>query len=208
MITCIYCGQPTVHPERVFRYCSDEPCVRRGTAFDTPKHDGTPVSDESIVLRGQVDALTKALEDANTTVMQLTDRVALLQALVDEGFDNAHKVHDTEISIARFDCYRAMIDSHREYVWAGDLANHPDEYVSGTYKQMRSTLERGMSAVGIRTYGIVGEAVTLSLDDADFNHARYQCHNNTGTVITVGYETTTGMVIRPSLVHPTWKGTE
>lgn len=199
-ITCIYCGQASVHPERVFRYCSDERCVRRGTSFETPLHGSTAVSDESVALGAEVDALTKALADANEWVAQLTDRVALLQGLVDKGFDNAHKVNDNAISVARADCYRAMIDSHREYLWAQDLADHADGYVSGTYKQMRSTLERGMSAVGIRTYGTLGEAVTLSKDDPEHNHVRYECHGTGGTVISLGYETTTGMVIRPAMV--------
>jgi hypothetical protein len=198
---CIYCGKASVHPERVFRYCSDERCVRRGTAFDTPQYQSKAVSDESIVLKRQIDDLTKALEDANITVMQLTERVELLQALVDEGFEDAYKVHENTISVARFDCYQAMIDSHREYVWAGDLANHPDEYVRDIYKQMRSTLERGMGAVGIRTYGTVGAVVNLSPDNDEYNRIRYECKGSGGAIISMGYETTTGMVIRKAIVQ-------
>jgi hypothetical protein len=166
----------------------------------TPKYQTTAVTDSTAEVLCINSDLAKALSDALLVIEQQKQDLRQCEKSISEGFENAYKVYDNNISVARFDCYRVMVDSHREYVWAEDLANHPDEYVSGTYNQMRSTLERGMKAVGIQTYGNLGEVVVLDQQHDEYNHVRYDCQGSSGTVVSLGYETTTGLVIKQALV--------
>jgi hypothetical protein len=167
----------------------------------TPKYQTTTVTDTTAEVLCINSDLAKALSDALLVIERQKQDLRQCEKSISEGFENAYKVYDNNISVARFDCYRAMVDSHREYVWAEDLANHPDEYVSGTYNQMRSTLELGMKAVGIQTYGNLGEVVVLDQQHVEYNHVRYYCRGSSGTVVSLGYETTTGLVIKQALVN-------
>jgi len=97
-----------------------------------------------------------------------------------------------------------MVRQHQDFVMAESLSTHSDEYVSGMYNQMRALLERDMASVGIRTYGTLGEWVVLN-PDTEYNHARYEAEEYgdriyEGKVMQVGYETETGLTIKPALI--------
>ena len=200
-LTCVYCGNPNIHPERLYRYCTSDACVKSGQEMMPPKYHTTTVTDNTAEVLCINSDLAKTLSDALLVIEQQKQDLRQCEKSISEGFENAYKVYDNSVSVARFDCYRAMVDSHKEYVWAESLANHDDEYVRGTYRQMRSTLEHGMHDVGIRTYGTLGEVVSLDPDNTEYNHARYECQSSGGTVISLGYETTTGLVIKQALVQ-------
>ena len=202
--TCIYCGVPRVHPERIYRYCNSEECVKRGQSYESPIYDSTTVTDSTAELTDTIATLESELAIASDRIATLTGRVAEFQAQIDKGFADAYKVYDNAISVGRFDCLRSMVRQHNEFVMSSGLSTHPDEYVRDIYGQMLSLLERDMKKVGIRTYGTLGEWVVLS-PDTEYNHARYLAEDKgtriyEGEVVRVGYETETGMVIEPALV--------
>ena len=203
-ITCIYCGLPNVHPERIYRYCTSDDCVRRGNGYESPIHQSVTVTDRTAELTETIITLESELAIASDRIATLTGRVAEFQAQIDKGFADAHKVYDNAISVGRFDCLRSMARQHNEFVMSSGLSTHPDEYVRDIYGQMLGLLERDMKKVGIRMYGTLGEWVVLS-PDTEYNHARYLAEDNgtriyEGEVVRVGYETETGMTIQPALV--------
>lgn len=203
-LTCIYCGVPNVHPERLYRYCASYDCVRRGNHYESPIHQSVTVTDETAELTRVVAGLELDLETANNKIETLTDTVNEFQARIDKGFADAYKVYDNAISVGRFDCLRSLVRQHNEFVMARRLLTHSDEYVRDIYGQMLSLLERDMKKVGIRMYGTLGEWVVLS-PDTEYNHVRYLAEDRgnriyEGEVVRVGYETETGMVIEPALV--------
>jgi len=203
-ITCIYCGLPNVHPERLYRYCASDGCVNRGNRYESPVHQSVTVTDRTVELTETVAVLESELAIASDRIATLTEQVSNLQSQIDKGFADAYKVYDNAISVGRFDCLRSMVRQHQDFVMAESLSTHSDEYVSGMYNQMRALLERDMASVGIRTYGTLGEWVVLN-PDTEYNHARYEAeeHGNRiyeGEVVRVGYETETGLTIKPALI--------
>lgn len=204
LTTCIYCGVPNVHPERIYRYCASDDCVRKGNRYESPVYDSTTVTDKTAELTEIISELDSELAIAKDEVSTLANRVAEFQARIDKGFADAHKVYDNAISVGRFDCLRSMVRQHGQFVMAQSLEEHPDEYVRDIYTQMRALLERDMTSVGIRMYGTLGEWVVLS-PDTEYNHVRYLAEDRgnriyEGEVVRVGYETETGMTIQPALV--------
>lgn len=204
LTTCIYCGVPKVHPERIYRYCNSEECVKRGQSYESPVYDSTTVTDKTAELTEIISELDSELAIAKDEVSTLANRVAEFQARIDKGFADAYKVYDNAISVGRFDCLRSLVRQHNEFVMAQKLMTHSDEYVRDIFSQMFSLLERDMKKLGIRMYGTLGEWVVLH-PDTEYNHVRYLAEDRgnriyEGEVVRVGYETETGLVIQPALV--------
>lgn len=199
-LRCIYCGLATVHEQRLQRYCTTDGCVQKGRRMEEPRYQSETVTDRTTELEATITRLRAELATSRTEVTQLKSDNSKLQDQINAGFADAYKVYENEISIGRFDCLRAFADMHVHIIRAEQLSFNQNEDVRNCYEQLRNNLERNMTKVGMRTYGTVGERITLS-PDTDENNARYESETRTGEIIQIGYETTNGITIQKAKMY-------
>lgn len=197
-LTCVYCGKPNIHPERLYRYCTSDACSKDARDMVFPKYATTAVIDNAAEVMETNSTLSQALEDALQTIEQQKKDIANYKDTIVSLISDRRKALDAEIEVARWDLLRMLIKHHQELERGIDLGNNYDGYdYSDIYKQAYGTLTHNLTKLGIERIGELGEEVSVY----HYYHESWSPHGAPAKVISRGYYSSKAdIVIEKALV--------
>lgn len=183
-LTCMYCGKPNIHPERVYRYCTSSECIKDGQSMVSPRYQTTTVSSDTADLINHNSELSNSLSQALETIKQLTENNALYKDSIARLVTNQRKALNNEISVARWDVIRLLIKHHSELERGLYLGENREDYdFFPIYDQAYRLLDFSLKKLGIDRIGTLNEQVQV-------NHYYHESWSPAGapvTVVSAGY---------------------
>lgn len=197
-LTCVYCGKPNIHPERLFRYCTSDDCTKDGQAMVFPKYPTTTVIENTAEIMERNSTLSQALEDALQTIEQQNKDITNYKDTIVSLISDRRTALDAEIEVARWDLLRMLIKHHQELERGIDLGDNHDGYdYSDIYKQAYDTLTHNLTKLGIERIGELGEEVSVY----HYYHDSWSPHGALAKVVRQGYYSSKAdIVIEKALV--------
>ena len=184
--TCIYCGKPNIHPERIYRYCTGEECTTKARSYSDPEFDSNTFSENEAELIDYNNELRFALDRANNEIEELTSEIAALKdAIVRKSMETIRYIESEKI-VARWDVIRFIVKEHRELEMHLEIMkDNPNDIdlIHRIYQEHMDLYAVGLKRLGIERRGVIGEIVEV-------DHAIHDSFDPWGTksvVISIGY---------------------
>jgi len=160
-LTCVYCGKPNIHPERLFRYCTSDACIKDAQSMVFPKYPTTAVLDNAAEVMERNSTLSQALEDALQTIEQQKQDIEKHKNTIIDLISNQRTALNSEIEVARWDLLRLLVQHHQDLENGIELINSDQSYLLDILNQVYRTLTHQLTKLGIERIGQVGEEVEV-----------------------------------------------
>lgn len=197
-LTCVYCGKPNIHPERLYRYCTSDACSKDGRDMVLPKYATTAVIDNTAEVMEHNSSLSEALQNALETIEKQNQDIINYKDTIVSLISDRRKALDAEIEVGRWDLLRMLIKHHQELERGIDLGDNRDGYdYSDIFKQAYDTLTRNLTKLGIERIGELGVEVSVY----HYYHESWSPHGAPAKVVSRGYYSSkTDYVIQKAIV--------
>lgn len=182
-LTCVYCGKPNIHPERLFRYCPSDACIKDGQAMVFPKYPTTAVLDNAAEVMERNSTLSQALEDALQTIEQQKQDIDKHKNTIIDLVSNRRTALDSEIEVARWDLLRLLVQHHQGLENGIEVANGNQSSLLDVLNQAYNILTHQLTKLGIERIGQVGEEVAVY----HYLHDSWSPHGALARVVRPGY---------------------
>lgn len=182
-LTCVYCGKPNIHPERLFRYCTSDACSKDGRDMVFPKYPTTAVLDNAAEVMERNSTLSQALEDALQTIDQQKQDIEKHKNTIIDLISDRRTALDSEIEVARWDLLRLLVRHHQDLENGIELINTDKSYLLDILNQVYRTLTYQLTKLGIERIGQVGEEVSVY----HYLHESWSPNGAPAKVIKAGY---------------------
>ena len=185
-LTCIYCGKPNIHPERLYRYCTSDSCAQDAKALVFPKYPTVSVSTNEAEVLIRNSSLTKNLYSAEDKIKEQQEEIDRLKdAIVRKSTETLRYIEGEKI-VARWDVIRFIVKEHQELEMHLEIMkDNPNDIdlIHRIYQEHLDLYAVGLQRLGIERCGVIGQQV-------DIDHAHHKAEHPQGTkgvFVTSGY---------------------
>lgn len=182
-LTCVYCGKPNIHPERLYRYCTSDACSKDGQNMVFPKYATTAIINNTAEVMEHNSSLSEALQNALETIEKQNQDIINYKDTIVSLISDRRKALDAEIEVGRWDLIRLMISHHYELELGIDVGNADPNAWKDIYEQAYVILGAKLAQLGIERIGTAGEQVSV---DHKF-HDSYSKQGDLTRIIRPGY---------------------
>lgn len=179
--TCIYCGKPTVHPERLYRYCTSDDCVKKGTKQCLPEYDTTTVSSNEAELIATNGELIDELASANDAINSLEQEVNKLKAAIVNLATRERRDIESEARVARWDVIRFIVSQHENLKMGLEIImDNPGNITlfGDIYREHIDFYNHKLKRLGIEVVGEYGSEVLV-------DHAKHESDHKQGSAAVI-----------------------
>lgn len=160
-LTCIYCGKPNVHPERVHRYCTNDFCVKDANSMVFPKYQTTAIIDNVAEIMEKNSILNESLQNALQTIEEQHQQISQYKTTIAEVYSKDKSARHYEIDVARWDLIRLLIAHHQQLHNAISLKELNPAKELDWLEQAYSILTHNLSKYGIEPIGKQGDEIIV-----------------------------------------------
>lgn len=172
-LTCVYCGKPNIHPERLYRYCTNDSCVKDAQAMVFPKYPTTAISDNTAEIIERNTFLSEALDSTNDQIKNQEQQIQKLKNAVIDLVVRERRNIESECRVARWDVIRFIIKQHQNLEMGLEIIkDNPGkgDLFEDIYREHITFYDHGLKRLGIESVGQFGEQVSVDHACHDSDH--------------------------------------
>jgi hypothetical protein len=172
-LTCVYCGKPNIHPERLYRYCTDDSCVKYAQAMVFPNYPTTAIQSNTAEVMERNSLLSDNLHSAYQQIdRQQQEIIKLKDAIVNLATRERRNI-ESECRVARWDVIRFIIRQHQNLEMGLEIIkDNPgkDDLFEDIYREHITFYDHALKRLGIESVGRFGEQVSVDHACHDSDH--------------------------------------
>jgi hypothetical protein len=172
-LTCIYCGKPNIHPERLYRYCTDDSCTKDAQAMVFPKYPTTAIENNTAEVMERNTILSDSLDSAYEKINGQQQEINKLKDAIVNLATTERRNIESECRVARWDVIRFIVKQHQNLEMGLEIIkDNPgkDDLFEDIYREHISFYDHGLKRLGIESVGTFGEQVSVDHACHDSDH--------------------------------------
>jgi len=172
-LTCIYCGKPNIHPERLYRYCTDDSCTKDAQAMIFPKYLTTAIENNTAEVMERNTILSDNLDSAYEKIDRQQQEIDKLKDAIVNLATTERRNIQSECRVARWDVIRFIVKQHQNLEMGLEIIkDNPgkDDLFEDIYREHISFYDHGLKRLGIESVGTFGEQVSVDHACHDSDH--------------------------------------
>lgn len=172
-LTCIYCGKPNIHPERLYRYCTNDSCVKDAQSMLFPKYPTVAIENNTAQVMNHNLLLSDSLFSAEDKIKQQQEEISNLKDAIVNLATKERRSIESESRVARWDVIRFIVKQHENLQMGLEIIkDNPGkiDLFQDIYREHVTFYDHGLKRFGIHTVGVFGEQVSVDHACHDSNH--------------------------------------
>ena len=172
-LTCIYCGKPNIHPERLYRYCTDDSCTKDAQAMIFPKYPTTAIENNTAEVMERNTILSDSLDSAYEKIDRQQQEIDKLKDAIVNLATTERRNIESECRVARWDVIRFIVSQHENLKMGLEIIkDNPakGDLFEDIYREHITFYDHGLKRLGIELVGTFGEQVSVDHACHDSDH--------------------------------------
>lgn len=172
-LTCVYCGKPSIHPERLYRYCTNDSCVKDAKSMLFPKYPTLAIENNTTEVMNHNLLLSDSLFSAEDKIKQQQEEITKLKDAIVNLATRERRSIESESRVARWDVIRFIVKQHENLQMGLEtIIDNPGkiDLFEDIYREHITFYDDGLKRFGIYTVGVFGEQVSVDHACHDSNH--------------------------------------
>lgn len=172
-LTCIYCGKPNIHPERLYRYCTNDSCVKDAQAMLFPKYPTAVIENNTAEVMQRNTLLSDSLDSAHEKIDRQQQEIDKLKDAIVDLTTRERRNIESECRVARWDVIRFIVKQHQNLEMGLEIIkDNPGKegLFEDIYREHITFYDHCLKRLGIESVGTFGQQVSVDHACHDSDH--------------------------------------